>query len=377
MVGNLLPIAMVEIFIAEHQEHLRRQTECRTTSPVPRWETGNTNWDKYVNAAVVSIVSEVESAKKGGRGNTLLKGAISLYSLTMSPWLSENLRSCIDPQAILLPAAVANGYVGDTSEVHARRTIANGQKYARPRPEPARMSRLVGGERDVPSGVYTPHTPDGTQTTDDFPESPDDEAERAEIAILFPLPLDEQGRSIRPDMIELAMLRRDNPRRGATHLVISKGWRNVSNAVYHRRVLFRHLRRVFRKHQAMGGFIYRLSLPVGTNSEDDLEICRIEKREWDRLRKQLQREDGANCRWLSTVTPLGAFRVIFASAPLFDGQTPLEDPEAYLLDTMHQVSSLSEPYKRRPAHGGPNDEWMFKTTATGDWATVVGLKFCQ
>lgn len=66
----------------------------------------------------------------------------------------------------------------------------------------------------------------------------------------------------------------------------------------------------------------------------------------------------------------GAFRVIFASGPLTDGQAPLEDPEGELLQVMRSVTSLSDPYKRRPAHGGPDDEWAPKHTETGKWCTV-------
>ena len=166
------------------------------------------------------------------------------------------------------------------------------------------------------------------------------------------------------------MLRRDNPRRGASHLVISKGWSNPSNAVYHRRVLFRLLRRAFRAHMAGGGSIYWARLRVGTQSEDDLELRKEEQREWDRLRKRLQRVDNARWRWFSTLTTDGAFRVIFASTQLYDGQAPLEDPKAALLETMHRVHSLRGPYKRRPAHGGPDDEWQPKHTENGDWVTV-------
>ena len=47
------------------------------------------------------------------------------------------------------------------------------------------------------------------------------------------------------------------------------------------------MRSAFRNHVANGGLVYQASLLVGTDTEDDLELCKAEKNEWDRLCKRL------------------------------------------------------------------------------------------
>lgn len=384
MSHNVLTLALLHKLI-EKQSYRKRETNDAaevTGSLVPQDKRVSSLFERYLHGAIRKIVTSVREAQVGGRHRALLMGARSLHSFRMSPWLPSHLRASIDPEALLMPAAYSNGDIHLRGEGQARQTIADAEKYAHPRPEPT---------LNVPTRVYGPHTPIGTASdpeetpvveefyaAQDGKEEPPPhpggpplltEEERAEIAALFPLPVDDTGRSIRPDMIELAMLRRANPLRGASHLVISQGWRNPSNAVYHRRILFRLTRMALRNHLIAGGLVYRYDLRVGTDTEDDLELCKAEKREWDRLRKRLQRCD-AMYRWFSTITDEGASRVIFASAPLYDGQVPLEDSEGELQTVMHSVTSLSNPYKRRPAHGGPDDAWQPKQTRTYKWVTV-------
>ena len=165
------------------------------------------------------------------------------------------------------------------------------------------------------------------------------------------------------------MVRKDDPRRGASHLVISKSWSNPANAVYHRRLLFGLMRRAFRIHLQNGGRIYQYELTVGSEALDDEALVKAERREWDRVRKRLQRA-GALFRWFSSITSEGVFRVIYSTAPAFDGHRPVEYPESELLETLKVTSSLREPYRRRPAHGGPADAWRPKRTVTGEWTTV-------
>ena len=66
----------------------------------------------------------------------LLISAMKLASLGLSDWLPAEIREDVDPQAVLLPAAEANGYVAKYGESAARQTIADGIAYARPRPNP-------------------------------------------------------------------------------------------------------------------------------------------------------------------------------------------------------------------------------------------------
>ena len=72
----------------------------------------------------------------GERHKGLLISAMKLASLGLSGWLAAETRDRIDPHALLLPAAQANGYVDKYGESAARQTIADGIAYARPRPNP-------------------------------------------------------------------------------------------------------------------------------------------------------------------------------------------------------------------------------------------------
>ncbi len=69
---------------------------------------------------------------------------------------AAGIRDEIDPHALLLPAAQANGYIAKYGEWAARQTIADGIAYARPRPDPAswdpsrpRVWRVRGGHLKV------------------------------------------------------------------------------------------------------------------------------------------------------------------------------------------------------------------------------------
>jgi hypothetical protein len=110
-----------------------------------------TTIERYVAAAIRNIVGRVEEAQKGNRGQTLLKGSVDLHSLIMSPWVPECLHDSLDAVALLLPAAARCGYTRDVGEAHARRTIANGLRYAKPRPEPAgRPDNVQNRENGAP-----------------------------------------------------------------------------------------------------------------------------------------------------------------------------------------------------------------------------------
>ena len=209
--------------------------------------------------------------------------------------------------------------------------------------------------------------------------------ERREIAELFPLPVDEEGTSIKPVMQDIAMVKKDNPRRGASHLIIGNSWSNPANRVYQRRALFGHLRSQFREHLTGGGMIYHTALTVGTDTTDDEEVRKVEKKEWDRIRKRLQRDE-ALYHWFTASQPHGVTRQIFSNSPIYDGQEPLADPEALLLGVLRATITLPlpalddngkrqepPPYQRRPAHGGPDDAWRPKKTRTNDWL-VVGAR---
>ena len=129
------------------------------------------------------------------------------------------------------------------------------------------------------------------------------------------------------------------------------------------------MRQALQNHLADGGAVYMVQLRVGTNSEDGFELCKSDQREWNRLRKRLQ-HSGAKYRWFNTLNPEGASRVIFASVPLADGQLPLDNPEGTLLGAIRSVTSMGEPFKRRPAHGSPDADWQPKQVRNGEWVTV-------
>ena len=193
--------------------------------------------------------------------------------------------------------------------------------------------------------------------------------DRADLADLFPLPRDAEGRAIRPSTVEFAMLKREDPRRGATHLKYSNTWQNSANATYRRRAIYGSMRRSFRAHLEAGGRVYQATLVVPTGAPDDAALLKEEQKEWDRDRKRLQRAH-SQYRWLSTLTEDGAARVIFASEPIYDGQEPLADPEATLLDAVRLMAPLRAPYPKRDSHGGPDDTWKPARVENYEWVIV-------
>ena len=372
MEGKILRWAVVQELIGNHRADLREHAKHREKRPEGAGETAiNCKLDRYVEAAIRDECRLLARIPAGnGRYPQLRNSAVKLTSLLKSDWAEP-----FDVYGPLLEAAHTNGLVAKYGEDDLRRVIDWAFANAAPRPvPPPRRAAPSDGEDPghVPTVEYTAYSTVGTpRDAEPVPEPPPAAVTaegRAEIDALFPSPRDKDGHTVPPEMHELAMVRRDDPRRGATHMVISNSWRNPSNRVYRRRALFRFMRQMFREHQAGGGSIYHTRLRVGTNSEDDREICEAERREWDRLRKRLQRL-GAKYRWFSIVTDEGAFREIFASEPLSVGQQPLDDPEAALLGVVRQTRPLGQPYKKRPSHGGA-PEWQPPRTENGKWVTV-------
>jgi hypothetical protein len=193
--------------------------------------------------------------------------------------------------------------------------------------------------------------------------------EREALAALFPIPLDDSGKPVRPGMYEVAQVRRDNPRWGATHLKVSNTWQNGANAQYRRRGIFAFIRHAFREHLGAGGQVFRHVLTVPTALPEDASLLAAELREWDRLRKSLQRFE-ALYRWFSTLDEAGAHRVIYSSFPITEGQSPLEDPVADLLDTVRAMQPPGDPYPKRRSHDGPADAWRPPQARNKEWLSV-------
>ena len=132
MSHNVLPRAVVEELIRELIEADEARCRERSKHQAPpaagvAAPAGAAQLERYANATIRRIVASVQEAQKGYRHRTLLKEAIALHSLTLSPWVPENIRNGMDPRALLLSAAIANGYVADRGEAEARRTTAAGR----------------------------------------------------------------------------------------------------------------------------------------------------------------------------------------------------------------------------------------------------------
>jgi hypothetical protein len=99
---------------------------------------GKTPAERYVSRAVQEEAAWLASRAEGTgeRHRGLLIAAIKLQSLRLAEWLPESVRDGIDLYAILLPAAMKNGYVKKYGEAKARETIADGVSYALPRARP-------------------------------------------------------------------------------------------------------------------------------------------------------------------------------------------------------------------------------------------------
>ena len=119
---------------------------------------GATPAERYANRAIQQEVAWVANRVEGTgeRHKELLNSAMKLASLSISDWLPAEVRTGIDPNALLLPAAQANGYVDKYGVSAARQTITDGLAYARPRPDPGflkssrpRIRRVAGGNLRV------------------------------------------------------------------------------------------------------------------------------------------------------------------------------------------------------------------------------------
>ena len=376
MSTNLFPLGVVRQLI---EKHTPKRPEGPTAFKPAVDGVVRGSFAPYVAAAIERECAAVSaiSAGKGQRYPSLLKAAMRLAGLANAKWAG-------DPNIYgpLLAAAQVNGLADKYGEDHLRQLIDWAIGHASPRPAPAIVPSLVTGpltelgtsasEVEEPEGfqdLYEGAPQDGEgELGDDAPWSA---KERKELEGLFPNPRDEHGKAIRPAMRELGMLRRDDPRRGVSHLVVSNTWQNEANRVYKLRSLFRFCREVFREHLEAGGLIYRHDLPVPTKAEDDAALLKAERCEWGKIRKRLKRAK-ALYRFFSVVTEDGRpFRVIFSSAPAFDGQEPLDDSVAEILEVLRWVRPLRAPYPKRDAHGGPNDAWRPKETKTGEWVTVA------
>ena len=398
---NLMSIAIFDQLINEHEAYIVAMKPKRpAASPYgPHPKMSSLALERYVAKAVDGEYQALATAPEGQgrRYPQLLTSAAKLASIANSDWGAPFLPHDAVYDVLLL-ASTANGLVDVYGEAHLRRAVDWCLAIATGRPEPV-------GKAFVPIVEYILYSTIGTDngegpvepeywpkpgdireegTGDVEPPWKPSEEEKAEIAEFFPLPKGNDGKSVRPDMFELARVRRDNPRRAATDLVISNGWKNPANAVYHRRQLFGFLRRVFQKHLDDGGLIYKTVLRVPTATEDDATMLKEERKRWDKIRKRLQRSE-SRCRWFSTSRPdEGVFREIYSSETTEDGQEPLADPEAALLDTITFTTALpppgqgaegddgseAVPYRRRKAHDGFDDAWKPKNVANGEWVTI-------
>ena len=144
-----------------------------------------------------------------------------------------------------------------------------------------------GGKRldgaDVPSVVNLYGSSYTTLGTSDSAET------AAELVCLFPTPLDDAGHPIRPDMANYAMLRKDNPHIGVSHLTVGNGWQNPANRIYRLRALYAFWRNCFAAHLFGGGSVYRHSLSVPTTAVDDAVLVKDGKKAWDAIRKRFAR----------------------------------------------------------------------------------------
>jgi hypothetical protein len=141
--GSVLPMEVVETLIQQHQTELASQQAHRALPQISHSQVmGITPSERYVNAAIQQEVSWVAGRTEGSgeRHRDLLIAAMKLGSLQQSAWLPEDVRANIDPCALLLPAAEANGYVEKYGEADAMRAIGDGVSYATPRPDPNALS---------------------------------------------------------------------------------------------------------------------------------------------------------------------------------------------------------------------------------------------
>jgi hypothetical protein len=134
--GNVLHLSKVDQLVEQHRIGLEAEQPRRE---LPRIQAGRvmgaTPAERYVNTAIQQEAAWVSSRIEGTgeRHKGLLISAMKLASLSLSEWLPPEVCGGIDPHALLLPAAHANGYVSKYGESAARQTISDGIAYARPR----------------------------------------------------------------------------------------------------------------------------------------------------------------------------------------------------------------------------------------------------
>ena len=137
--GKMLPLAMIDLLMETHRSELEAEQPRRELPRIPGNKVmGATPAERYVNTAIQQEAAWVSSRIEGTgeRYKGLLISAMKLASLSLSEWLPPEVRGGIDPHALLLPAAQANGYVSKYGESAARQTISDGIAYARPRLSP-------------------------------------------------------------------------------------------------------------------------------------------------------------------------------------------------------------------------------------------------
>ena len=137
--GNVLHLSMVDQLIEQHRSELEAEQSRRELPRIPGNKVmGATPAERYVNTAIQQEAAWVSSRIEGTgeRHKGLLISAMKLASLSLSEWLPPEVRGGINPHAVLLPAAHANGYVSKYGESAARQTISDGIAYARPRLSP-------------------------------------------------------------------------------------------------------------------------------------------------------------------------------------------------------------------------------------------------
>ena len=113
----MLPLAVIDLLIEHHRSALEVEQPRRQ---LPQIQPGQvlrvTPAERYVSSAMQQEVARVASRVEGTgeRHKGPLISAMKLASLRLSEWLPPEVRDGIDPQALLLPAAQANGYVANT-----------------------------------------------------------------------------------------------------------------------------------------------------------------------------------------------------------------------------------------------------------------------
>jgi AAA domain len=179
--GNYLPMAEVVVLVSEY-ESKRRDVEGverrQQLPPVdPATITGTTPDERYISAAVEQERQWLASQSKGTgtRHHGLMTVAAKLESLRQSDWLSPAARAGIDPYAVALDAATANGYVADYGVEDARRAITWGIGVAEPRAEPPDWKRERANGSGPPAEDPPPALPFVTarEVALETPEEPD------------------------------------------------------------------------------------------------------------------------------------------------------------------------------------------------------------